>query len=83
MRLAQLLRQTTARYQQAKRLVLAEHPGVSGEEFEQLVVETVQRLADQEKHLESHESEQSTVSPTATATHRRPPSAPGRRSPTS
>jgi hypothetical protein len=82
MQVGELLRRTAARYQKARRLVLEEHPNASESEFSELVKVTVQRLADQEKHLESHAPEQSTISPTAKATHRRPQPTPGRRSPT-
>lgn len=80
--LADLLRRTAARYQEARRLVLAEHPDVSKADFEKLVAETVQLLANQDVHLNDDDPEQPSISPKAAATHRRRQPTPGRRSPT-
>ena len=84
--LADLLRRTAARYQEARRLVLAEHPDVSKADFEKLVAATVQRLANQDVHLDVHlnddDPEQPSISPTTTATGRRQQSVRSRRSPT-
>lgn len=81
MHVGELLRLTATRYQKARRLVLEAHPHASEAEFRELVREAVQRLADQEKYLESHDPEQSTV-PMAQATRRRSQPQPGGRSPT-
>ncbi len=80
MQIGELLRRTAARYQKARRMVLEAHPHASEAEFRELVREAVQRLADQEKYLESHDPEQSTV-PMVQAVRCRSQPKPGGRSP--
>jgi hypothetical protein len=57
--LSDLLRQTAQRYDQARKLVMSEHPSIADmaeREFEQLVADAVQRLANQGSHLEKNET---------------------------
>lgn len=57
MSLPELLRRTAHRYEQARELVMREHPGIPEGDLEQLVVEAVRRLASHNLHLQDHDSE--------------------------